>query len=110
MGYKEIEVSISSASDTEYDFTRQLVSTPGAVPQDVWLQVLCPCRLDLIEQTVRSLKGANKAILSLYVAASATFLDTVFALSQQEMYHKAVTAVQYAKSITKDDPAQRETT
>ena len=110
MGYKEIEVSIPSASSTEYDFTRQLVSTPGAVPEDVWLQVLCPCRMDLIEQTVRSLEGANKVILSLYVASSATFLETVFALSQQEMYDKAITAVQYAKSITKDDPAQRETT
>ena len=103
-------MSIPSASDTEYDFTRRLVSTPGAVSEDVWLQVLCPCRLDFIEQTVRSLKGVNKAILSLYVAISATFLDTVFVLSQQEMYDKAITAVQYVKFITKYDFAQRETT
>ena len=101
---------MATASSTDYWFTRQLVGTPEAVPEDVWLQVLCPCRLDLIEQTVRCLKGANKVILSLYVASSATFLDTVFELSQQEMYDKAMTAVKYAKSITKDDPAQQETT
>ena len=109
LGYKEIEVSIPSASDIEFDFTRQLIDTPEAVPDDVWLQVLCPCRLDLIQKTVLSLKGARKAILSLYIASSENFLDTVFGLSQQEVCDKAAEAVQYAKSITKDDPSQRET-
>ena len=103
-------MSIPTASAIDHGFTRQIVGIPGAVPEDVWLQVLCPCRLDLIEQTVRCLKGANKVILSLYVASSETFLETVFGLSQQEMYDKAITAVKYAKSITKDDPAQQETT
>ena len=110
LGYKEIEVSIPSASDIDFEFTRQLVETPEAVPDDVWLQVLCPCRLDLIEQTVRSLKGAKKAILSLYVATSDNFLTTVWGLSQQEVHDKAVEAIRYAKSITKEDPSQPGTT
>lgn len=109
LGYKEIDVSIPSASDTDWEFTRQLVDTPQAVPDDVWLQVLCPCRLELIEQTVRSLKGAKKAILSLYVASSENFPDTVLGLSQQEVHDKVVEAIRYAKSITKDDLSQRET-
>ena len=40
---KEIEVSFPSASETDYDFTRRLVETPGVVPHDVALQVLSPC-------------------------------------------------------------------
>ena len=42
-GSKEIEVSFPSASETDYDFTRRLVETPGVVPHDVALQVLSPC-------------------------------------------------------------------
>ena len=37
LGYKEIEVSISSASNTDWEFTRQLVNTPKAVPNNIWL-------------------------------------------------------------------------
>ena len=110
LGYKEIEVSIPSSSDTEFDFTRQLVSTPEAVPDDVWLQVLCPSRLDLIRQTVNSLKGAKKAILSLYIASSDMFLNTVLGMTQQSAYERIVEAIQYAKAITKDDPSQSRTT
>lgn len=110
LGYKEIEVSIPSASDTEYNFTRQLVDTPKAVPNDVWLQVLCPSRRDLIDQTVRSLTGAKKAIVSLYIASSEIFLDTVLGLSQQEALDKVVATIKYFKSITKDDPSQQATT
>ncbi|KAI0528334.1 hypothetical protein GGR58DRAFT_496299 [Xylaria digitata] len=102
LGYKEIEISIPTASDTEYDFTRQIIETPGAVPDDIWLQVLCPCRLDLIQRTVQSLKGAKRAIISLYFASSPVWLDTVFQISQQDVYDKVVEAVKYAKSITKD--------
>ena len=57
--------------------------------------------MELIEKTVRSLKGVKKAILSLYVASSENFLNTVWRLSQQEVYDKE--AIRYAKSVTKDD-------
>ena len=40
---KEIEISFPSSGDTDYDFTRRLVDTPGVVPHDVALQVLSPC-------------------------------------------------------------------
>lgn len=110
LGYKEIEVSTPSASDIDFEFTRQLVEAPEAVPDDVWLQVLCPCRPDHIQQTVRSLQGAKKAILSLYVATSDNFLATVWELSRQEVHDKAVESIRYAKSITKEDPAQQGTT
>ena len=110
IGYKEIDVSFPSSSDTEFEFTRELVETPKAVPDDVWLQVLSPCRKELIRRTVDSVTGANKAIISLYIATSENFRRTVFGLSQQEVLELAVDCVTYAKSITKDDPRQRETT
>lgn len=106
LGYKEIEVSFPSASDTDYDFTTRLVKTPGIVPDDVWLQVLSPCRQDLIRRTVESLKGAKKALLHLYLATSECFQRIVFGFTQEESIKLAVDCTKYARSITKDDPAQ----
>ena len=102
MGFKEIDVAFPSASDTEFNFTRSLINTPNAVPEDVWLQVLSPCRRDLIQRTVESATGARKAIISLYIASSENFQSTMFGLSQHDVLEMAVDCVQYTKSITKD--------
>ncbi|EEH34432.2 2-isopropylmalate synthase [Paracoccidioides lutzii Pb01] len=105
IGYKEIEISFPSASQTDFDFTRRLIETPGEVPDDVWLQVLCPCREDFIRRTVESLKGAKKAILHLYLATSECFQRIVFGMTRQESLELAVQSTKYARSITKDDPS-----
>ncbi|KAI9705672.1 MAG: hypothetical protein M1820_005082 [Bogoriella megaspora] len=105
LGYKEIEVSFPSASNTEYDFTRRLVTTPKIVPQDVWLQVLSPCRRELIRRTVDSLKGARKAILHIYLATSPCFQQIVFNMNNEQSKALAVECTEYARSITKDDPS-----
>jgi len=110
MGFKEIDVSFPSASDTEFNFTRKLVETPSAYPEDLWLQVLSPCRKELIRRTVDSVTGARKAIISLYIASSDNFQETIFGMSRQEVLDMAVDCVRYTKSITKDDPAQQGTT
>jgi 2-isopropylmalate synthase len=109
LGYKEIEVSFPSASQTDFDFTRSLVETPGAVPDDVYLQVLSPCREDFIRRTVDSLKGAKKAILHLYLATSECFQRIVFGMTPEESIELAVKCTKFARSITKDDPTQRRT-
>lgn len=106
LGYKEIEVSFPSASQTDYDYTRRLVETPGVVPDDVWLQVLSPCREDLIRRTVDSLRGAKKAILHLYLATSDCFRRIVFGFTQDESVELAVKCTKLARSLTKDDPSQ----
>jgi 2-isopropylmalate synthase len=106
LGYKEIEVSFPSASQTDFDFTQRLVNTPGIVPDDVWLQVLSPCRKELIRRTVDSLKGARKAILHLYLATSPCFQQIVFNMNDEETIALAVECTKYARSITKDDPEQ----
>ena len=106
LGYKEIEVSFPSASQTDFDFTRRLVETPGVVPIDVWLQVLSPCREDLIRRTVDSLKGAKKALLHLYLATSECFQRIVFGFTPEESIELAVKCTKFARSITKEDPSQ----
>lgn len=106
LGYKEIEISFPSASETDYEFTKRLVETPNIVPNDVWLQVLSPCREKLIRRTVDSLTGAKKAILHLYLATSECFQRIVFGFTPEEGIDLAVKCTKYARSITKDDPSQ----
>jgi 2-isopropylmalate synthase len=106
LGYKEIEVSFPSASQTDFDFTQRLITTPGIVPDDVWVQVLSPCRKELIRRTVDSLKGARKAILHLYLATSPCFQQIVFNMDNADTKALAVECTRYARSITKDDPEQ----
>lgn len=104
LGYKEIEVAFPSSGATDYDFVRKLVTTPGVVPDDVWLQVLSPCRKELIRRTVGSLKGAKKGILHLYLATSPCFQQIVFNMDNKQCKELAVECTKYARSITKDDP------
>ncbi|KZZ87421.1 2-isopropylmalate synthase [Ascosphaera apis ARSEF 7405] len=105
LGYKEIEISFPSASQTDFDFTRRLIETPGEVPDDVYLQVLSPCRPDFIKRTVESLKGAKKAILHIYLATSDCFRRVVFGMTKEQSLELAVKCTKYARSITKDDPS-----
>ena len=105
LGYKEIEVSFPSASDTDFGFTRRLVETPGTVPEDVWLQVLSPCREDLIRKTVESLRGAKKALLHLYLATSECFQRIVFQHTQEQGIEQAVRCTELARKLTKDEPS-----
>ncbi|KAI1271499.1 hypothetical protein F5Y07DRAFT_382802 [Xylaria sp. FL0933] len=104
LGYKEIEVSFPSASQTDFDFTRRLIETPGTVPDDVFLQVLSPCREDLIRRTVESVKGAKNAIIHIYLATSECFRRVVFGYTEDESLELAVRCTKLVRSLTKDDP------
>lgn len=105
LGYKEIEVSFPSASQTDFDFTRRLVETPGAVPEDVWLQVLSPCRPELIKRTVESLKGAKKGLIHIYLATSPCFQQIVFNMNNEQSKALAVQCAKLVRELTKDDPS-----
>ncbi|KAN0073922.1 hypothetical protein V8E54_007859 [Elaphomyces granulatus] len=109
LGYKEIEVSFPSASDTDYNFVRRLIKTPGVVPDDVWIQVLSPCRPELIRRTVDSLRGSKKAILHLYLATSPCFQQIVFNMTNEQTKALAVECTKLARSLTKDDPSFADT-
>src|SRR5699024_818141 len=62
MRYKETEVGIHSASQTDYDFVRQLIDE-DRIPDDVRIQVLTQTREHLIERTYEALEGAPGAIV-----------------------------------------------
>ncbi|GAA2109674.1 2-isopropylmalate synthase [Microlunatus panaciterrae] len=83
MGYKEIEIGFPSASQTDFDFVRQLV-TSGAVPDDVTVSVLTQAREDLIERTAESLVGARNATIHLYNATAELFRRVVFRVDKAE--------------------------
>src|SRR5260221_11846487 len=77
MGYKEIEVGFPAASQTDFDFIRDLIQS-GSVPDDVTISVLTQAREELIERTVTSLIGARRPSAHLYNAAAPMFRSLVF--------------------------------
>ena len=81
MGYKEIEVGFPSASQTDFDFVRQLIEQ-DLIPDDVTIQVLTQCREHLIERTFESLRGAKRAIVHFYNSTSTLQRRVVFGLDR----------------------------
>ncbi|MCA1281452.1 2-isopropylmalate synthase [Saccharopolyspora sp. 7B] len=77
MGYKEIEVGFPAASQTDYDFVREIIED-DAIPEDVRIQVLTQCRPELIERTFASLEGAPRAIVHVYNSTSILQRRVVF--------------------------------
>jgi 2-isopropylmalate synthase len=77
MGYKEIEVGFPSASQTDFDFVREIIAD-GAVPDDVTIQVLTQCRPELIERTFEACEGAPRAIVHFYNSTSILQRRVVF--------------------------------
>src|SRR6201992_3164329 len=83
MGYKEIEVGFPSASQTDFDFVRELIEG-DKIPDDVQISVLTQARDDLIERTVQSLVGAPRATVHLYNACAPLFRKVVFGMSREQ--------------------------
>jgi 2-isopropylmalate synthase len=77
MGYKEIEVGFPSASQTDFDFVREII-TDGAIPDDVTIQVLTQCRPELIERTFLACEGVHRAIVHFYNSTSILQRRVVF--------------------------------
>jgi 2-isopropylmalate synthase len=105
MGYKEIEVGFPSASQTDFDFVRQLVEG-GHIPDDVVIQVLTQCREHLIDRTFQSLAGARQAIVHFYNSTSTLQRRVVFGLDRDGITDIATTgarlAQKYAETLTPD--------
>ena len=105
MGYKEIEIGFPSASQTDFDFVRQLVEG-GRIPDDVRVSVLTQAREDLIERTVQSVAGAPRATVHLYNATAPLFRRVVFGVDRDECRSIAVRGtelvVKYAEELLGD--------
>jgi 2-isopropylmalate synthase len=106
MGYKEIEVGFPAASQTDFDFVREIIAE-NAVPDDVRIQVLSQCRPELIERTFESLEGAHKAILHIYNSTSILQRRVVFREEREGIKKIATSAaemlVEYAGKYADTD-------
>ena len=99
MGYKEIEVGFPSASQTDFDFVRELIEG-GMIPDDVAIQVLTQARDHLIERTFESLLGAKRAIVHLYNSTSTLQRRVVFGQDRAGIVDIAVKGAERVKALT----------
>jgi 2-isopropylmalate synthase len=77
VGFKEIEVGFPAASQTDFDFVREIIER-NLIPHDVTIQVLTQARPELIARTYESLKGARRAIVHVYNSTSVAQRRVVF--------------------------------
>ncbi|MCK6396564.1 2-isopropylmalate synthase [Zoogloea sp.] len=103
IGFKEIEVAFPSASQTDFDFVRQLIET-GEIPDDVTIEVLSQAREHLIRRTMESVRGARRVIVHIYNATSLVFRETVFGMSRDEVRQLAVDSVMLVKQLAAEQP------
>ena len=103
MGYKEIEVGFPSASQTDFDFVRQLVEQ-DLVPDDVVIQVLTQAREELIERTFESIRGAAQAIVHLYNSTSTLQRRVVFGLDMDGIADIAVQGARLCRKFEEGAP------
>ncbi|WP_261163862.1 2-isopropylmalate synthase [Microbacterium sp. Marseille-Q6965] len=96
MGYKEIEVGFPSASQTDFDFVRDLIED-GAIPDDVTIQVLTQAREHLIARTYEALRGARQAIVHLYNSTSVLQREVVFRTDRQGIIDIALEGARLCK-------------
>jgi 2-isopropylmalate synthase len=98
MGFKEIEVGFPSASQTDFDFVREIIES-GAIPDDVTIQVLVQSRRELIERTYEALEGSRQAIVHFYNSTSSLQREVVFRLDKAGIVKIATDAAEMIKSL-----------
>ena len=102
-GFKEIEVGFPAASQTDFDFVRELIER-NLIPDDVVIQVLTQARPELIERTYESLRGAKRAIVHLYNSTSTVQRRVVFCLDRAGIVNIAVQAARCVRDLAAQQP------
>jgi 2-isopropylmalate synthase len=103
VGVKQIEVGFPSASQTDFDFVRELIEG-GHIPDDTTIQVLTQAREDLISRTFESLKGAKQAIVHVYNATAPSFRRIVFNQDKAGVVAIAANAARIIKGLAAQQP------
>jgi 2-isopropylmalate synthase len=101
VGFKEIEVGFPAANDTEYEFLRMLIKR-DMIPEDVTIQVLTPCRSNIIRKTFEACKGARNVIIHFYNSTSLVQREQVFEKSKEEILQIAVDGAKLIKQYSKE--------
>ncbi len=89
VGFKEIEVGFPAASQTDYDFVREIIDR-RLIPDDVTIQVLTQARPELITRTYEALAGVRRAIVHVYNSTSALQRRVVFRMDRAGIIEIAV--------------------
>ncbi|QTH60038.1 2-isopropylmalate synthase [Corynebacterium hindlerae] len=103
MGYKEIEVGFPSASQTDFDFVREIIEK-DMIPDDVTIQVLVQAREHLIRRTFEACAGAKNVIVHFYNSTSILQRKVVFRKDKEAIKKLATDAAELILSIAKDYP------
>ncbi len=103
IGFKEIEVAFPSASQTDFDFVRQLIEN-DLIPEDVTIEVLTQARDHLVKRTMESLRGARRAIVHVYNATSRPFREIVFGLTKTQVIEMATNSVRQIRELAAGQP------
>ena len=98
LGFKEIEIGFPSASQTDFDFVRDLIENKK-IPSDVNIQVLTQAREELIKKTFESLRGASKAIIHFYNSTSTLQRKVVFDQDKEGIKKIATNAALLIKNL-----------
>ncbi|MDG1202956.1 MAG: 2-isopropylmalate synthase [SAR86 cluster bacterium] len=103
LGFKEIEVGFPSASQTDFDFVRDLIESKK-IPTDVNIQVLTQAREELIEKTFESLNGVPRAIVHFYNSTSTLQRKVVFKQDQEGIKKIALQGALKIKELAIKNP------
>ena len=103
IGFKEIEIGFPAASQTDFNFVRQLIQE-NLIPDDVTVQVLTQARAELITRTFESLEGARRAIVHLYNSTSTTQRRVVFRLDRAGIVEIAVKGAEVIRDLAAQRP------
>ncbi|WP_038214960.1 2-isopropylmalate synthase [Xenophilus azovorans] len=103
LGFKEIEVGFPAASKTDFDIVRTLVDE-DLIPDDVTPMVMTQLREDLVRETVRSVRGARRAIVHLYNAIAPAWREIVFGLSVPQIIEMVEHHIGLLRRFTAEAP------
>jgi 2-isopropylmalate synthase len=103
LGFKEIEIGFPAASQTDFDFCRELIEK-GRIPADVTVQVLTQAREHLIHRTFEALKGVPRAIVHVYNSTSTLQREVVFKLDREGVKKIAVDGARMLNEIAASYP------
>jgi len=106
MGFKEIEVGFPSASQTDYDFLRELIDEKR-IPDGVTIQVLTQAREELIKRTFDAIKGAKSAIVHVYNSTSELQRRVVFGMDKAGVTEIAVKGAKLIKDLLPTVPGTK---
>ncbi|MCQ2531459.1 MAG: 2-isopropylmalate synthase [Saccharofermentans sp.] len=102
IGFKTIEIGFPAASETDYNFCRELIDN-DLIPDGVAIQVLTQSREHIIEKTMEAVHGAKNVVIHLYNSTSTLQRDVVFNFGRKECIDLAVEGAKLIKKYIDED-------